>query len=45
MSIIHLVAIGLGVFGLVMLALLGMLGTFEAIEYQNKKAREKNERL
>jgi tellurite resistance protein TehA-like permease len=45
MSTIHLVAIGIGVFCFVMIALLGLLGTLEAVDYQNKKAREKNERL
>jgi len=45
MSTIHLIAIGLGVFGFVILALLGLLGSLEAIDYQNKIARKKNERL
>jgi hypothetical protein len=45
MSTIHLIAIGLGVFGFLMIALLGLLGTLEAIDNQNKIARQKNERL
>ena len=45
MSTIYLIAIGLGVFGFVILALLGLLGSLEAVDYQNKIARKKNERL
>ena len=45
MSTIHLIAIGLGVFGFIMIALLGLLGTLEAIDTQNKIARKKHERL
>jgi uncharacterized membrane protein (DUF485 family) len=41
MSTGYLIAIGLFVFGFVMIALLGFLGTLEAIDYQNKIAKEK----
>jgi len=45
MSTMMLVAIGLFAFGFIMIAICGILGTLEAIDYQNKKARfEFNER-
>ena len=45
MSTGYLIAIGIGVFCFIMIALLGLLGTLETIDYQNKIARKKNERL
>jgi len=43
-STIHLIAIGIFVFCFVMIALLGFLGTLETIDYQNKIAKEKQQR-
>jgi hypothetical protein len=44
MSTMMLIAIGIFVFGFVIMALCGILGTLEAIDFQNQLARERKER-
>lgn len=44
MSTIMLIAIGLFVFGFIMIAICGILGSLEAIDFQNELARERKER-
>jgi hypothetical protein len=44
MSTMMLIAIGIFVFGFVIMALCGILGTLEAIDFQNQLARERRER-
>ena len=39
-----LIAIGIFVFGFVIMALCGILGSLEAIDFQNQLARERKER-
>jgi hypothetical protein len=44
MSTMMLIAIGIFVFGFVIMALCGILGSLEAIDFQNQLARERKER-
>ena len=44
MSTMMLIAIGIFVFGFVIMALCAMLGSLEAIDFQNQLAREQKER-
>jgi len=44
MSTIMLISIGLFAFGFIIIALCGILGTLEAIDFQNQLARERKER-
>ena len=44
MSTMMLIAIGIFVFGFVIMALCGILGTLEAIDFQNQLARQQKER-
>ena len=44
MSTMMLIAIGIFVFGFVIMALCAMLGSLEAIDFQNQLARERKER-
>ena len=44
MSTMMLIAISIFVFGFVIMALCGILGTLEAIDFQNELARQRKER-
>ena len=44
MSIMMLIAIGIFVLSFVIMALCGILGTLEAIDFQNELARQRKER-